>query len=559
MPHTPGDLTRQIHGTLLAAGKMKPPAPSAQDRLRQAEADHKRPEAAQPADAVADAPWRGTFAKKPWHYRVTAVVPHRGALERLERCLRFIARQSEQPYVMLIDTDGDDESFARVRALRSEAIEIHRVACHATEEYADAACFAMDLAMSACRTEYLWCLPSDCFVVNSNMLAQMLAMADDGRRPVIGYESLSAAEHPECQGMVSEACTLLHMPTMRRFDVTWSRAGLAARAASAGQIAGLCPEISLNYRFRERGIEPLLLGSEHAAGIEREGNDACLRPAVSELRIVTGMPRTKEANGKGRQEPRSLKQIPSHNATVAVTRPLTKPTAFQLLYHVTPLATNDVWRRNVSLLLRYMHVFNSKKIVAIAQGNHGDPIYPANEVERLFAGHDVDFIHLPNDPDIRESASLQSLLEKGFSTSPNVATFYAHTKGLAHPRNRAVTMWYRSMYTNCLGNIERVAEALSRVSCCGAFRRIGPHRHFPTYSHWHFSGTFFWFRNSRLYSHPRWREVDNTRYGAEAYPSKLFRLEDSECLFCDDAGDLYDVAYWNAVVIPTAYMDSIRP
>jgi hypothetical protein len=231
---------------------------------------------------------------------------------------------------------------------------------------------------------------------------------------------------------------------------------------------------------------------------------------------------------------------------------------FQLLYHVTPLATNDVWRRNVSLLLRYLHVFNGNKIVAIAEGKHGDPIYPANEVERLFVGHDVQFIRVPNDPESRESASLLNLLEKGFSISSEAATFYAHTKGLAHPSNRAVTMWYRSMYTHCLGDMERVAEALSRVSCCGSFRRIGPQPNFPPYSQWHFSGTFFWFRNDRLYSHPRWRELDTTRYGAEAYLSNLFPLEDSECLFCDDAGDLYDLNYWNTVVIPTAYAESIR-
>jgi len=306
MPHTPGALTRRIHGELIAAGKMKPAIPSKRDQLLPAAPEPARPGLAKAGGPLANAPWKGELAKKPWHYRVTAVIAHRNTPEHLELCLQFLTQQSERPYVTIIDTGSNDESFARVLALRSEAVEVHRIACHATEEYADAVCYAMDLAMSACRTEYLWCLYSDCFIINSNMLAELLAKADGGRQPVIGYESISANQHPECKGMVSDACTLLHMPTMRRLEVTWSRAGLAERAQAAGQTVVFASEMSLNYRLRERGVEPLILGREQASGIERDDNRVLLR---SEM-LTAEMLAAQRGGGTGKdrvmEEPRAM-------------------------------------------------------------------------------------------------------------------------------------------------------------------------------------------------------------------------------------------------------------
>ncbi|HUY89099.1 MAG TPA: glycosyltransferase family A protein [Pirellulales bacterium] len=259
------------------------PAPSARDALVS-------PPPVELAQIDVQKPWQGTIAKKPWHYRATAVIPHRNTPEHLELCLQFLAQQSEPPYVMIIDTGSDDESLARVHALRSESVEVHQIACHATEEYADTVCYAMDLAMSACRTEYLWCLHSDCFIINRNLLAELLARSEGGQRPAIGYESSSANKHAVCRGMVSHACTLLHMPAMRRLDVTWSRAGLAERAQAAAQTVIFDPEMSLNYRLRERGIEPLILGPEGTQGVERDANRVHLRSGTLTADALKAMP-----------------------------------------------------------------------------------------------------------------------------------------------------------------------------------------------------------------------------------------------------------------------------
>lgn len=178
---------------------------------------------------------------------------------------------------MIIDTGSDDSTLARVLVLRSDSIEVHQVACHATQEYADVVCYAMDLAMSACRTEYLWCLHCDCFVINRQLLAELLAKADGGKQPVIGYESVSAHKHPECHGMVSHTCTLLHMPTMDQLDICWSTRRLQQQMQSTGREIIPDVEMALNYRLRDRSIAPLILGPEQPNGIERDKNRVHLR------------------------------------------------------------------------------------------------------------------------------------------------------------------------------------------------------------------------------------------------------------------------------------------
>lgn len=243
-----------------------------------------------------DKPWRGVLARKPWEYRATAAIPHRNTPEFLELCIRLLERQSEQPYVVVIDTGSDEDSFRRVQALRCPGIEIHQVACHGTEDSFDAVCYAMDLATSICRTEYLWCLHSDCFVTNEDMLAELIEKSDGGKNPAIGYESSSANKHEECKGMVSHTCTLLHMPTMHRIDASWSRSRLETQAKATGREVVFDPEMALNYRLRDRGITPLILGPESTEGIETDANRIHLRSGTLMATMLAHIPGSRPTN-----------------------------------------------------------------------------------------------------------------------------------------------------------------------------------------------------------------------------------------------------------------------
>lgn len=503
------------------------------------------------ASMKTEKPWQGPDGKKPWEYRVTAVIPHRNTPEHLELCLQFLQQQTERPYVMVIDTGSDDASLQRVLALRSESVEIHQIACHGTEDRADAVCYAMDLAMSACRTEYLWCVHSDCFVINRNLLAELLAKSEGGKQPVIGYESVSANKYPECKGMVSHTCTLLHMPTMDRLDVTWSNRRLQQQMKDAGRDAVADVEMALNYRLRDRGVTPLILGTEQTQGVERDANRVHLRSATLGADLMAAQP----GANTGKQD--VLKEL---RAMICVNVSTPRETAatesgietFNLLYFIAPFANSDVWRWNVRELKKRLPLFNGRRIVAIATGKEMSPI---EEVMHEFAGHRVRFIVDENDPSAGESAMFGDMLSLVQSTDSSEATFYAHAKGVSKPVDESVRKWTNWMYEYCLDDIAAIRTALASHACAGAFKTItgSPPENFPgRYSLWHFSGTFFWFRNAALFSRHNWRDVDRHFWGTEAYLSKLFTPDEAYCFFgeTERPGAMYDPEFIRTVAMP---------
>jgi ubiquinone/menaquinone biosynthesis C-methylase UbiE len=239
---------------------------------------------------------------------------------------------------------------------------------------------------------------------------------------------------------------------------------------------------------------------------------------------------------------------------------------FNLIYHIAPFSRNDAWRKNVRQLLRRMHVFNGKRVVAIATGQGLDA---PELVQQEFTGHNVTFITRPNDFRLREVATFLPLLEAVCSTADDEATFYAHAKGVASGGDpKAVTYWRNSMYHALLDDLPKIKAALADHPCVGTHRRHHPTGRYPEFgnipvfpdgnadSTWHFAGTFFWFRNRDVFSHPRWREIRPTGYFAEAYLSMLFSYEQSCCVLMDNPSDPYDAGtYPEKIPDPPAEAD----
>jgi hypothetical protein len=84
------------------------------------------------------------------------------------------------------------------------------------------------------------------------------------------------------------------------------------------------------------------------------------------------------------------------------------------------------------------------------------------------------------------------------------------------------------MYHALLDDMQAVRHNLLRAPAVGCNLLIWPHDTAPPYptqlkhGHWMFAGTFFWFRNSAVFSRPDWRNVPNDRYGAESWLSGMF-------------------------------------
>lgn len=206
-----------------------------------------------------------------------------------------------------------------------------------------------------------------------------------------------------------------------------------------------------------------------------------------------------------------------------------------LIYHVTPMGN---WLWNVNLLKNYINVFNGRKIAAVVQGKG---LLDISFVKKQLP--DFEIIPVENSLFLRETVTLKPLLQKlSTSNGKQDITLYGHTKGVTHFDNKAVTLWTENCYKLNLEKPDLIESWLKDYPAVGAFKRYGKFPHFPKDSFWHYSGTFYWFRNEDLFKR-KWQKIVLTRYGAEAYPSLMFKSSEAKCIYYDDVKDLYNLKY----------------
>jgi hypothetical protein len=207
--------------------------------------------------------WEGRCPKKPWDYRITAVIPHLETPEPLRLCVDLLRLQSERPYVLVIDTGSSRAVCEELEALRAEDLEVHFIRSHGYRNSSGPVAVAQDLAFALCQSEYLFCTHADCFLRRQDYLEWLLRQCDS-TTPAVGYE-MSPRDWitDQWRGMVSHTATLLHMPTMRRLGVTWSflRAHQQFGIPHTHQ-AWPDTETTMNLVLRAAGVRPRLIGRE---------------------------------------------------------------------------------------------------------------------------------------------------------------------------------------------------------------------------------------------------------------------------------------------------------
>jgi len=177
-----------------------------------------------------EAPWRGSCARKPWEYRVTAVIPVMDTPECLELCVELIRLQTERPYIVVVDTGSQRQNLERILDMHAEDLEVHCIRQNGTMHPSDPVCVAMDTAQSMCRSEYMFATHSDAFLMRRDFLEWMLTLCgeeDEGLSPVVGYE-MSPRNHEDWKGMISHTATMYHIPTLDRIGFGWSMRRLAS-------------------------------------------------------------------------------------------------------------------------------------------------------------------------------------------------------------------------------------------------------------------------------------------------------------------------------------------
>jgi PAS domain-containing protein len=460
---------------------------------------------------------------------VTLFIPLAGREHLWREMRRFLDSQSwphEQVRLVLCDTSQDPQFGRLIRdwIARCDYPDVRHFRFAADERgLADAprheAVLAVNQAM--CRiynrlresitTDYVWVLEDD-IVPPDDVLEQLLRAFDED---------------------VASVCA----PYRSRFDgryLVWSR----ERAGCNGvhQLAPPLPDRPQVQDVRGSGFGCIVLRAE------------VLRPHIfclpaGEVCFDVRFFRTLDPRWKRRVD-WSCECRHLHNTP----RPRGRITKRNLLYHVTPFATNDIWLRNVRQLLKRIDLFNGRRVIAVAIG---DGLVPPEEVRNAFGRHEIELLTRPNSRELRENVTFLPLLERIADPDPQTATFYAHAKGVAKDvmclgDPLGSRYWRNAMYHELLDDWPRIDELLEDYAIVGTHRRQHneDHRIYPdgqSESSWHFAGTFFWFRNRDVFATNRWREVwQPTGWGAEAWPGRMFDFEQSACVAYDGLVEHYN-------------------
>lgn len=185
---------------------------------------------------------------------------------------------------------------------------------------------------------------------------------------------------------------------------------------------------------------------------------------------------------------------------------------------------------NIERLCEYAEAFNGCKIVLLKTGPN--TIEPGTVKQQFAQLGEVEFIEMPNDPELGEVAGFMEGLGRLVSLNPDEATFYAHTKGTTLKSLDSIEVvreWRDTMYQGCLSDIDLIERVLQQYASCGCFLvPIAPS--WIEWARWQYAGTFFWFNHAKLFSVPGGHYIHQGYYGVESYLGRHLPLSEAYCL-----------------------------
>lgn len=206
-----------------------------------------------------------------------------------------------------------------------------------------------------------------------------------------------------------------------------------------------------------------------------------------------------------------------------------------LIYHIWPKRDNGVWQWNVTELRKRIDQFDGVRSIAVVVDSSSDTL---EDVQRAFEGVRVDnWIVHPNDPKLGEVVSFRHLLDT-VKSEPGI-TFYSHAKSVNYEFCDTHRLWAEMMYEICLDDRQHVDSAIQCSTAAGPFLREKPTWMDDQPTGWHFSGTFFWFNNEKVFANEKWKEIHPWYYGTEMWLGRFVAREDANCLFGHGCGNLW--------------------
>lgn len=203
-----------------------------------------------------------------------------------------------------------------------------------------------------------------------------------------------------------------------------------------------------------------------------------------------------------------------------------------LIFHLC-ISDNEFFWLNLYKLSLYNKVFDGRVIFTLYQYPDEKKHIPTEVVIRYIKekiNNKAEFFEMEVIPNA-ESEAFFSLLQIISDDKENI-TFFAHTKGFSKDGTSYapyVRKWVDCMYDLNLNGIEKVKSVLSKPNkhIVGCFlRKAIPQWNMP----WHFSGAFFWFKNSVIFSRDWNVRPRHDRFDLECWPGFMFPIEQAECL-----------------------------
>lgn len=216
-----------------------------------------------------------------------------------------------------------------------------------------------------------------------------------------------------------------------------------------------------------------------------------------------------------------------------------------LTYHIWPVKGNDAWTWNVDQIMNADHLFNGKRIIAIATDKS---TYSAEHVKRYLGSFPTDIIEVENDRRLREVATWVPMLELLQPyTSPLDVTFSSHAKGVRYSEKDdkypIMRRWSDAMYRTLLTSWDKATRPLlERHPTVGSFLRTNVGNE-EGWGPWHWTGSFFWWRNKEAFARD-WRNVPQAWYGTEAWPGLVFKREEAGVMILDNVIAMDSDSYW---------------
>lgn len=207
---------------------------------------------------------------------------------------------------------------------------------------------------------------------------------------------------------------------------------------------------------------------------------------------------------------------------------------------------NEFTQLNLSLLSRYINLFNGEVIVKVAVDN---PDGDVGDLKSIFQNFNYQIVK--NNPETRESEYfIESIKE---IKNEDSITFFAHNKGASdHPLAEIQKIWTFCLY---YFNLEpryllKSQDELSLNKIFSGILRITSPCPPSVSSNWHYSGTFFWFHTKKLKSINGWDVFTKGRFSTESYPGKVTDVTKSHSSFISENFNFnsYSSNFWNTVL-----------